>query len=177
MKNIPTFLEKLRQSKYLEEHCADEINGIENEHPVEDSMDIMQSTVFSAMPPTSEEELERLVSEIGTGLWRIRQKLALVQAGPSVQEMRSTIRALESTWDRLVNLGIEVQDHGGETVSGGEAWKIIAFETNSGCVQEQVIETVQPTIFYKGKKVQNGEVIVGRPEPIKAEKTGPKEEV
>lgn len=164
MKNIQTFIENLRQAKYPEESHTDESKGMENGHPGEDLMNITQSTAFSVMPQTSEEELERLVCEIGTGLWRIRQKLALVQTDPSDREMHSTIRALESTWDRLHNLGIEVQDHGGETVSGGESWKIIAFETNPGCVQEQIIETIQPTIYYKGRKVQNGEVIVGRPE-------------
>jgi len=42
--------------------------------------------------------------------------------------------------------------------------KVISFQPTPGLGRERVIETIKPTIYFKGKAIQMGEVIVGRPE-------------
>ncbi|MGC9327921.1 MAG: hypothetical protein ACP5I1_09830, partial [Candidatus Hinthialibacter sp.] len=56
-------------------------------------------------PQEKDQEIEALVREIGTGLWRIRNRL-LCEADPSL-EIRGAMRFLESTWDALREAGVE----------------------------------------------------------------------
>jgi len=113
-------------------------------------------------PQKDEKELTGFLKNVGNGLWRIRNKLSTVQ-DPS-KEIRSAMRFLESTWDTLSQSGVDIQDHTGEMITGGEALRVIAFEPSDQVSHDQVIETVKPTIHYKGRVVQMGEVIVGQPQ-------------
>jgi hypothetical protein len=45
--------------------------------------------------------------------------------------------------------------------------KVVAFQPTPGIGRERVIETIKPTIYFKGKAIQMGEVIVGRPDGAK----------
>jgi hypothetical protein len=42
--------------------------------------------------------------------------------------------------------------------------KVLCFQPTPGLRRERVIETIKPTIYFKGKTIQMGEVIVGKPE-------------
>jgi hypothetical protein len=107
-------------------------------------------------------EVISFLKNVGNGLWRIRNRLREVENAP--KEIRSAVRFLESTWDSLTQSGVSIQDHTGEIITGGEALRIIAFEPSSRVSCDQVIETIKPTIYYRGKMVQMGEVIVGQPQ-------------
>lgn len=114
-----------------------------------------------ASPPQEEKGLMLILKEIGTGLWRIRNRLK-GEMNPSL-EIRGAMRFLESTWDALVQSGLEIRDHTDEIVTGGESLRIVAAEPSDHVVRNQVIETIKPTIFYRGTIIQMGEVIVGTP--------------
>ena len=123
-----------------------------------------------------EDEIVSFLKNVGNGLWRIRNRLREIENAP--KEIRSAMRFLESTWDFLTQSGVGVQDHTGEIITGGEALQVIASEPSSQVSCDQVIETIKPTIYYKGKMVQMGEVIVGLPPeqvatPINVENTLP----
>lgn len=109
-------------------------------------------------------EQTRYIAEIGTGLWRIRRSLVPAGEKEPAEANRRTLRFVESTWDALSQGGVEVVDHDGDIISGGEAVRILAFQPMEGILREQVLETIRPTIYYRGKLVQRGEVIVGKPE-------------
>jgi len=108
-----------------------------------------------------------LLSQVGTGLWRLRQKMVKAGSDEPLDEMRRAFRHLESTWDALVQAGVEIQDHTGQTVPEGGVYalKAIAYEATPGLDREQVIETVKPSIYFRSQRIQMGEVIVGTPVP------------
>jgi len=114
-----------------------------------------------------EEGLVNLVVDIGTVIWRLRRRLTTESEVP--EEIRRISRDLESAEDALKQGGIEIKDHTGEKYDGGMALHVIAFQPTAEVSQEQVIETVKPTMYHKDKLVRMGEVIVGVP----AENTAP----
>jgi hypothetical protein len=108
-----------------------------------------------------------LLSQLGTGLWRLKQKMVKPGTDEPLDEMRRAFRHLESTWDTLVQAGVEIQDHTGQAVPEGGVYalKAIAYEATPGLDREQVIETVKPSIYFRSQRIQMGEVIVGTPAP------------
>ena len=110
------------------------------------------------------QEVEQVLCGVATRLWRIRQKVTGYGGEGVSPELRAISLAAESAWDALEEGGIEIKDHTGEFLTGGEALRIIAFQPMPGLVREQVIETLRPTVYYQGMMIQMGEVIVGKPE-------------
>ena len=110
------------------------------------------------------EQDPRLFADIGTGLWRLRQKLVKPGTTQPLDEMRRPYRHLESVWDALAQAGVEIQDHTDKPFDSGMSLKVVSFQPTPGLGRERVIETIKPTIYFKGKSIQMGEVIVGIPE-------------
>ena len=136
-----------------------------------DILDMLEKTVarinIAETEPSSGTDAKehfKFLSELGTGLWRMRKSIVPEGSSEPAEENRRTFRHLESVWDALSEQGVEIKNHTGDVVVGGEALKIIAFQPTSGLIRDQVIETIRPTIYYRGKMIQTGEVIVGKPE-------------
>ncbi|MDI6763303.1 MAG: hypothetical protein QME83_09780 [Thermodesulfobacteriota bacterium] len=108
-----------------------------------------------------------LLADLGTGLWRMRNKMVKPGTDQPFEEMRRVYRHLESTWDALTQAGIAIQDHTNTRYNPGLSLKVMIFQPTKGLDHEKVIETIKPTIYYKGQSIQMGEVIVGRPEAEK----------
>lgn len=102
-----------------------------------------------------------LLADIATNLWRLRQKMLQPGTDLPLEEMRRAYRPFEAAWNSLLGAGIEVLDHTGNPFHSGLLLHVLAFEPTPGIVQETVIETVRPTVYYKQQLVQSGEVIVG----------------
>lgn len=114
-------------------------------------------------PAFGEQEL-RLLADIGTGLWRLRQKMVKAGTNQPLDEMRRPYRHLESVWDALVQAGAEIHDHTDTPFDPGMSLKVVSYQPTPGLGRERVIETIKPSIYFKGKAIQMGEVIVGQPE-------------
>jgi hypothetical protein len=112
----------------------------------------------------------RLLADVGTGLWRLRQRMLKPGSTQPLDEMRRAYRHVESIWDALAQAGTEIQDHADAPFDAGMSLKVISIQPTPGLARERVIETIKPTIYYKGKHIQMGEVIVGRPETSKPDK-------
>jgi len=115
-------------------------------------------------PAAVDAEHLKLLADVGTGLWRLKQKMIRPGTDQPLDEMRRAYRHLESVWDALSQAGTEIQDHTESPFDPGMAIKVIAYQPTPGLNREKVIETIKPTIYHKGKAIQMGEVIVGRPE-------------
>lgn len=100
---------------------------------------------------------------VATNLWRLRQKMVEPGTDHPLEEMRRAFRHLQSAWDVLADAGVEIQDHTGATFDIGQSLHVIAFQPTPGLTGEQVIETIKPSVYYGGRMVQMGEVIVGTP--------------
>lgn len=117
------------------------------------------------------------LADIGTGLWRLRQKMVKPGTDQPLDEMRRAYRHLESVWDALVQAGAEIQDHTDKPFDPGMSLKVVSYQPMPGLGRERVIETIKPTIYFKGKAIQMGKVIVGRPERHQTQPGNPRSPV
>jgi hypothetical protein len=121
-------------------------------------------------PPPVDDAGERqrmtFLADLGTGLWRLGQKLIAPEGGPPPEGMRRVLRHLESVWDALAEHGVKVQDHTGAPVPdrGVYGLEALAYQETPGLTRDEVIETIKPSIFYRDRMIQMGQVIVGTPE-------------
>lgn len=107
------------------------------------------------------EDLGRLLADLATGIWRLRQRFT---AHPPENELRRATRDLDALWDTLTQAGIEVRDHNGALYDAGQSLRVVAFQPTRGIDRDRVIETIKPTVYFQSKWIQMGEVIVGTPE-------------
>lgn len=118
-----------------------------------------------------EEEWLAFLADLGTGLWRVRQKLIDSETGRPPEELRRAFRHLESVWDALSGQGVKIQDHTGEPVPehGAYGLEALAYEETPSVTRDTVAETVRPSIFYRDRMIQMGQVIVATPQQAKEE--------
>jgi hypothetical protein len=134
-----------------------------------EQLDLLEELIQMIAPKISratgaaKDEKERMVDflvDLGTGIWRVRRKIDRSSRMP--EEIRDALYSLESMWTAMSQDGVEIVDHIGTTPPDREA-KIVEVREIPGLTHEQVVDTIKPTIILKGKIVQIGEVIVGRP--------------
>lgn len=110
----------------------------------------------------NEETLLDMAVDVGTLVWRIQRRLSDISELPA--NLRRVSRDLEATWDALTQSGIEIKDHNNQEYHPGMALRVITSQPVASLTRQQIIETLKPTIYYKDKILQMGEVIVGVPE-------------
>lgn len=127
--------------------------------------------LFQGMDSQSSEQpsqeivsLLKLFADVTTGIWRTKQKMIQPGTEQPYEEMRKAYRPLAATFDILYQAGLEIKDWTDTPYATGMIEKVIAFEPSKNVFREMVIETIKPTILYKGQLLQNGEIIVGIPE-------------
>ena len=127
----------------------------------------VQKALQTPPPPPGKPALPpRLLADVGTGLWRLRQRMLQPGTDQPLEEMRRAYRHLQSVWDALAEAGVEIRDHTGEPVPQGGiyALKVLAYQPTPSLEREQVIETIKPSIYQGAETLQMGEVIVGTPD-------------
>ena len=110
-----------------------------------------------------DKEADKLIAEIGTGLWRLRNKMVDKNSKQPYAEMSKAYRHLDTIWTVLEQSDIKIIDHTGELFDDGKSYKALAFEPAAGIDRETIIETIKPSIFKNKFRIQMGEVIVGSP--------------
>lgn len=113
----------------------------------------------------SSAEIIALLADVATGLWRLRAKMLPDGSRQPSEENRRSYRQLETIMDVMVQAGVQIRDHTGEAVPRGGIYtlKALAYEPTAGLSRDQVIETLKPTIAFKDRVIQTGEVIIGTP--------------
>jgi hypothetical protein len=104
------------------------------------------------------------LSDLGTGLWRLKQRMLEPGTDRPLEEMRRAYRHLESVMDVAREAGLEIQDHTGTPYHSGMSLRVLAFQPTPGVQRDKVGETIKPTIYLNGTMIQMGEVIVSTPE-------------
>ncbi len=126
-------------------------------HAVEAKSSVANSDVI---PPS----LVQALSTIATNTWRARHRIMNSDNGDAKEDMKRVVRHIDAVFDALSQIGVEVRDMQGRPYDAGMALKVISFEPTPGLSQEEVSETIKPTITWEGKLIQMGEVIVGIPQ-------------
>jgi hypothetical protein len=141
------------------------LNGLERLEPAIQELEARQAP--QAVPARSaDEDLLRIVALAGVGLWRIRQKLVRPGSDEPIDGAQKALRHVQALWDGLAQAGVKILDHTGEVLPGGGAYSIsiVGFQPTAGVTREVVLETIKPTVYYRDRMVQMGEVIVAKPE-------------
>jgi hypothetical protein len=120
--------------------------------------------LLSNPKPAFEGPGKRLFADVGTGLWRLRNKMLQPGTTRPIEEMRRAFTHLQSVWDALDGQGITISDHTGQAFEPGRSLQVLAFQPTPGLTRDIIVETIKPTIYFKDDLVQTGEVIVGTPE-------------
>lgn len=116
-----------------------------------------------ATPSSPADDLAPLLASLGTNLWRLRSRMLEPGGGKPRDEFRRLYRHVEALWDTLSGAGLNIVDHTDAPFDSGLSLKVISFEPQAGLARETVIETLRPTIFLRDRRIQVGEVIVGKP--------------
>ncbi|MDR3321625.1 MAG: hypothetical protein LBS93_04185 [Synergistaceae bacterium] len=129
---------------------------------LEELIQLIQPTLSQAEKAVSDERMgmARFLVDLGTGIWRIRSKIEGLSRMP--KEIRDALYSLESTWASMAEGGVEIVDHIGTVPSKDEA-RIVEIRDMPKLTRDQVVETVKPTITFRGEVIQIGEVVMGRP--------------
>jgi hypothetical protein len=128
--------------------------------------------------------------DLATSLWRLGKKLAesaesaesagsadsADSAGSSSESngpgpgrasaaaRRKETRHLTAALDALAAAGVRAQDHDGTDFDLGLALEVLAYQPLPHATRETVHETLRPSVFRDGRRIQMGQVIVARPE-------------
>ena len=111
-----------------------------------------------------ERELLKLVSEMSNGIWRANNKLKSSYHDKDNNDIRLSIKHLESVITILEKAGFEIKDHNGELFDIGMALNVLTFQPMPDIEKDTIIETIKPTIYYNDAIIQRGQVIVAKPE-------------
>jgi hypothetical protein len=103
---------------------------------------------------------DKALAEAATNLWRAQRKLS---GGESSTQNRQAGRYLRTCREALTDAGLVVQDHEGDTFHPGRSVEVLVYEDDPSLTVETVLETVRPSIYYRDRRIQMGQVIVGQP--------------
>jgi hypothetical protein len=103
-----------------------------------------------------------------TGIWRALRKLDQDAGTLSAADLRHVRRQVHAGRQALADDGLEIQDHDGTPFDSGLSLEVLVFEDRPGLTREVVLETVRPSVYFRGERIQMGQVIVGRPAPDQA---------
>ncbi len=107
-----------------------------------------------------------LFAGIATNLWKIQNRKDITDCSSISDDLLKAFRHYETAWDLLTNEGFEIRDHMNKKYVDGMALKVIAFQPSPSVHIKTITETIKPSIFYKDKLIQMGEVIVETPNVI-----------
>jgi hypothetical protein len=104
------------------------------------------------------------LADLATTVWRLRQRMRLPGTEVPSEQFSRAYRDLEAVCDALSALGLEIHDHTGKPFDPGQSLRVAEWVTVAELEQQRVQETIKPTIYYAGNRIQQGIVIVETPE-------------
>jgi hypothetical protein len=105
-----------------------------------------------------------LLADLATGLWRLRRRLVDAATGEPLQNMRRALRDVDMMLARLTEEEIEIQDHNGAVYDPSLSLRVAAFQPTAEIDRDHILETLKPSVYHHGERIQTGEVIVAIPE-------------
>jgi hypothetical protein len=155
---------RIGEPRWTEEQCA-ELDGFVQALTVlaattEPDADAAYAVQEEEHPPVSESVADKALAEAATNLWRAQRKLS---GSDATTQSRQAGRYLRTCREALTDAGLVVQDHEGDAFHPGRSLEVLVYEEDPALTVETVLETVRPSIYYRDRRIQMGQVIVGRP--------------
>jgi len=169
--DMQNLLRNVRQWRYPREF---RIEAPAWDDEIQPQLQCLIDALSTPLPPPvvfDEETYARVLADVATELWRLRDKMLQPGTDQPLAEMRRAYRSFESAWDALAEAGITMEEHTNSPFVAGMSLRVLAFQPTSGIAREMVIQTLRPSVYYKQQLIQAGEVIVGTPDGRKPEKT------
>ncbi|WP_434446643.1 hypothetical protein [Lentzea sp. E54] len=117
-----------------------------------------QSSKDVASPALDEKDL----ADAATNLWRAQRRVSRL-AEQDAREAKRVGRYLQATQRALDEAGLLIQDHDGTHFHPGLSLEVLTMQPDPALRQEIVRETVRPSVYLAGRRIQMGQVIVGYP--------------
>ena len=111
----------------------------------------------------SAEEVGTALCSLATHLWRAKNKMIESGTGEPKEEMKRAYRHVESAYEVFKQLGLTLNDWQDQPYDAGLPVKVLSFQPMPGLTRDTVLEVVRPTVIWKDRLLQLGEVIVGIP--------------
>jgi len=114
------------------------------------------------------------ISSLAIEIWRLEKRLEKTKAGMTKGE-NSGITLIGDQIQRIKDIfkkqEIEICEYTGAAYNDGLSLKVLHIEEIDGLPKGkmQIIETIKPSVYLKGKIIFLGEVIVGKSKVIKKE--------
>ncbi len=107
-----------------------------------------------------------LISSLAVEMWRLDKRIEKAKISQGIDN--AIIDQVQRIKDLFRKQEIEICDHTGVDYNDGLSVKALHIEEveNIPKGKMKVIETVKPSIYYKGKVISHGEVIVGKSKDI-----------
>ncbi|MFC5212758.1 hypothetical protein [Streptomyces coerulescens] len=99
------------------------------------------------------------------GIWRALRKLDQGTGPLSAADLRQVRRQVHASRQALADDGLRIQEHDGQPFDSGQSLEVLVFQDEPELDREVVLETVRPSVYFRGERIQMGQVIVGRPGP------------
>jgi hypothetical protein len=125
----------------------------------------------SVQVPAATEDLEALsgsLTALATQVWRARVRIIDPETGAPREEMRRIHRHIEGAFEAFNQLGLVINDWINQPYDAGLPVKVLTFQPTPGLQRDTVLEAVRPTVIWKDRLLQMGEVIVGIPQNTEA---------
>ncbi|GAA2836377.1 hypothetical protein [Crossiella cryophila] len=120
------------------------------------------TAALTSPPPRQPPLAERELAVAATNLWKARRKIYRAEADTS-REGRQIARYLRTIQESLDAAGVVIQDHTGTGYHAGLSLEVLAYEEDPAVTGEVVTETVRPSVYVNGQRIQMGQVLVGFP--------------
>jgi hypothetical protein len=109
------------------------------------------------------EALSTALGDLATQVWRARSRIIDPATGEPREEMKRVHRHVEGALDVLKQLGLTLNDWVNQPYDAGLPVKVLAFQPTPGLARDTILEAVRPTVIWKDRLLQLGEVVVGIP--------------
>jgi hypothetical protein len=117
-------------------------------------------------PAPQADDSEGLANAFGglaTQIWRAMGKTIDPATGEPREDMKRVHRHVEGALDVLKQMGLTINDWVNQPYDAGLPVKVLTFQPSPGVSRDTILETVRPTVMWKDRLVQLGEVVVGTP--------------
>jgi len=111
-----------------------------------------------------------LLAGLATQVWRARNRIIDPETGEPREEMKKIHRHVDGAFETLAQMGLTINDWVKQPYDAGLPVKVLTFQPTSDVQRDTVLEAVRPSVIWKERLLQMGEVIVGIP-PSAEEKT------
>ncbi len=109
------------------------------------------------------DEFSTALGGLATQVWRAIGKTVDPATGEPREEMKRVHRHIEGALDLLKQMGLTMNDWVKQPYDAGLPVKVLSFQPTPGLDRDTVLEAVRPTVMWKDRLLQLGEVIVGTP--------------